>query len=149
MAASTAPSVKAALLTLLRADVSLSGVQIEYADPGAEIQQESVFYGRTIETEKPDSLGQRKQRESYDLEIYVYTAQDGNDPQTCEERGWALVARLETVVRANNGNNGALSAALTNAAGWVVMGSVEMTPFTHSGQRVCEALCRVHVEAVK
>lgn len=149
MAASTAPSVKAELLTLLRADSGLSGVQIEYADPGAEIQQESLFYGRTIQAEKPDTLGQRKQRESYDVELYIYVATDSNDPQTCEERCWALAAVLENVIRANNGPQGALSSALTSAAGWVVMGAVEMTPFTHSGQRVCEALCRVHVEAIK
>lgn len=149
MSASTAPSVKAELLTLLRADAGLAGVQIDYADPGASIGQEEIFYGRTVETEKPDSLGQRRQREAYDIEVYVYVAQDGDDPQACEERCWAIVAELENVVRANNSSSGALSAALTNAAGWVVMGAIEMTPFTVNGQRVCEALCRVHVEAIK
>lgn len=149
MAASTAPSIKAELLTLLRADSDLSGVQIDYADPGDAIGQEEVFCGRTIETEKPDALGQRKQRESYDLEIFIYVAMDGNDPQTCEERCWTLVAALENVVRANNGPSGALSAALSPGAGWVVMGAIEMTPFTHSGQRVAEARCLVHVEAIK
>lgn len=149
MSASTAPSVKASLLTLLRADAALAGVQMSYADPGAEIQQEALFYGRTIQSEKPATIGQRSQREQYDLEVYIFVAQDGNDPQACEERGWALVARLENVVRANNGPQGALSNALTPGAGWVVMGAVEMTPFMHSGQRVVEALCKVHVEAKK
>lgn len=149
MAASTAPSVKAALLTLLRVDAGLSGVQIEYSDPGAAIQQESIFFGRTMETEKPDSLGQRKQRESYDVEIYVYVAVDSDDPQTCEERCWALVAEIENVVRANNGRSGALSVALNPGAGWVVYGGTNMTPFAHDGQRVAEAQCKVHVEAIK
>lgn len=149
MASSTAPSVKAALLTLLRADSGLSGVQCNYADPGAEIAQESLFYGRTLQTEIPASMGQRAQREHYDIEIFIYVAVDSNDPQTCEERCWALVARLENVVRANNGSTGALSNALNPAAGWVVMGGIEMTPFQHAGQRVTEALCKVHVEARK
>lgn len=149
MAASTAPSVKAALLTLLEADSGLSGVGFTYADPGEAISQEALFYGRTIATEKPNSMGRRGQHEAYDVEIYVYVAQDGDDPQTCEQRAWAIVAEIENVVRANNGNTGALSAALTPGAGWVVYAGTEMTPFTYSGQRVCEALCKVHVEANK
>lgn len=148
MAASTAPAVKATLLTLLQADSGLSGVGITYADPGAEITQECVFYGRTIETEKPVEMGQRSQREAYDVEAYIYVAQDGNDPQACEERCWALVARLESVVRANNGPQGALTAV--TPGGWVVMAGTDMTPFiAQGGQRVAEALCRVHVEAKK
>ncbi|MGH3610009.1 MAG: hypothetical protein ACRDRD_18260 [Pseudonocardiaceae bacterium] len=149
MAASTAPSVKAALLTLLAADTGLAGVQVEYADPGEAIAQESMFYGRTIETERPDTLGQRAQRETYELELWVYVAQDGNDPQSCEERCWAVVARVESVVRANNGPQGSLSAALSPGSGWVVMGAIEMSPFTANGQRVAEALCKISVTAKK
>ena len=149
MAASTAPSVKSALITLLRAEPALAGVGIDYSDPGSSIQQEAIFYARTLQTEKPDSLGQRKQRESYDLEVYIYVQVPGDDPQLCEERCWTLVASLENVIRANNGSTGALSAALTPGNGWVVMGSIQMTPFTYNGARVAEALCRVHVEAIK
>lgn len=149
MAASTAPSVKAALLTLLQADAGLTGVQCSYADPGQEIVQEAIFYGRTITTEQPDSFGQRKQREKYDIEVIVGVTVDGNDPQTVEERCWALVGRLEAVVRANNGNNGALTLAVSPSAGWVAMGGIEMDPFAVGGSRVAVALCKVHVEAVK
>lgn len=151
MAASTAPAVKAALLALLQAESTLAGVQCEYADPGDAIQQESLFYGRTLTTEKPDSMGKRSQREAYDIEVYIYAAMDGNDPQTIEERCWTLVASLENVVRANNGNNGALTNAISNvsASGWVVFAGTEMTPFVSGGQRVAEALSKVHVEAIK
>lgn len=151
MAASTAPAVKSALLTLLAADSGLSGVQIEYADPGAEIAQESIFFGRTIETEKP-SPGMRgnnlKQRESYDLELWVYAAADGNDPQTVEERCWTLVGRVEAVVSANNTAQGTLGVTLV-PGGWVVMAGIEMTPFTVNGQRVAEAKLTIHAEAIK
>lgn len=150
MAASTAPTVKAALLTLLRADTGLAGVQIDYADPGSEIGQEEIMFGRTVQTEHAAVLPPtRKQDETYDLEIWVYVANDGNDPQTVEERCWAIVARLETVVRANAGPTGALAAAMVNAIGWVAMGAIEMTPLAVPGQRVAEALCKVHVFARK
>lgn len=149
MAASTAPNVKAELMTLLQADSGLAGVQVSYADPGQEAAQEAIFYGRTIQSEQPNSLGQRKQMERYDIEVYVGVTLDGNDAQSCEERCWALVARVETVVRANNGVSGGLSSAIQNAAGWVAMGGIEMEPFTVAGSRVAVAVCKVHVEAVK
>lgn len=149
MSASTAPSVKSELLTLLRADSGLAGVQIDYADPGANIGQEQIFCGRTLQSEAPDALGGRSQREKYDLEVYVYVAQDGDNPQACEERCWALVARVESVVRANNGPQGALSAALAPGNGFLYMQGIDVTPFTFNGQRVTEGLCRIHVEAKK
>lgn len=150
MAASTAPSIKAALLSLLRADSGLSGVQCSYADPGQEVAQEAIFFARTLQTEQPDSFGQRKQKEQYDIEVVVGVTMDGNDPEACEERCWALVARLETIVRANNGVSGSLSAAMTNAAGYVAMGGISMDPFTAvGGSRVAVALCKIHVVAVK
>lgn len=150
MAASTAPSVKASLLALLRADSGLTGVRMDYADPGAEVGQEQLYYGRTLQTEHPGAgMGQRKQTELYEIEVYIGVAQDGDDAQTVEERCWALVARLETVVRANNGPQGALSVALNPAAGWVVMGAIEMVPFADNGQRCAVAVCKVHVEARK
>lgn len=154
MSATTAPSVKSALLTLIRADSTLSGIQSSYADPGQSIAQESLFYGRTVSTENPDSMGKRAQREHYDVELYVYVALDGDDPQTAEERCWALVAALENVVRTNNGPQGALSVSLKDtaggaAAGWVVYAGTEMTPFVYGAQRVAEALCKIHVEAIK
>ena len=154
MSATTAPSVKAELLTLIQADATLSAIQSTYAYPGQSIAQEALFYGRTIGTENPDSMGQRKQRERYEVQVYIYVALDSDDPQTCETRCWDLVSALENLVRANNSNTGALSAALKdnlggNAAGWVVYGGTEMTPFAYSGQRVCEALCKINVTAIK
>lgn len=142
MAASSAPAVKAQLLTLLRADSALSGVQITYSHPGATIQQECVYFNRTVETERPAALGQRRQNEDYYMEVVVDVAQDGDDAQVCEERCWALVAEVENTIRNNNGPGGALA---TVVSGWVVFGAVEMTPFIERGQRLAEAVCRVQV----
>lgn len=149
MAASSAPGVKAALLTLLQADAGLTGVGITYAHPGV-VTQEDIFYNRTIATEQPDTIGQRKQREEYDIEVVVTVARDGNDAKAAEDRCWALVARVENVVRANNGANGALPAALgTGVAGAITMGGGDMTPYIEGGQRISEWLGRVHVWAIK
>lgn len=148
MAASTAPAVKVALLTLLRADAGLSNVQVEYAHPGTMSAPEVLFFGRTIGTEAPDSMGQRRQREIYDIEVVIGAKVDGDDAQTTEERCWALVAVLENVVRANNGPQGALLASI-DSSGWLAMAGTQMTPYVESGARYSEALCRVHVEAIK
>lgn len=154
MAATTAPSVKAALMSLLQDDSDMQGVQISYADPGPEIAQEALFFGKTLTTEGPVSMGNRRQQESYDIEIYIYVKVDGNDPQTAEERGWDLVSALEDLVRAENGNTGTLTAALQDrkfnpAAGWIVYAGTEMSPFRIGGARLVEALCKIHVEARK
>lgn len=147
MAASTAPSVKAALLRLLQSEPTLAGVGIDYSDPGAAILSEAIFYGRTIETERPVTTG-RRQAEEYDIEVYIYVSLAGDDPQTCEERCWTLVAALENVVRANSGTSGALPAAgVPGTQVW--MAGIQMTPFTYQGARVAESLCRVHVSARK
>lgn len=151
MSTSTAPAVKNALLGLMQADANLTGVRIDYADPGDEIGQEQIFFGRTLGSEQPaPGMGQRRQEENYEIEVYVYVAADGNDPQAVEDRAYAIVAELETLVRANNGPTGALAAVITGG-GWAAMSAAPetMTPFTFGGQRVCEALCRVKVKARK
>lgn len=149
MSASTAPAVKAALLTLLRADAGYSNVLVEYSHPGTTSNPEVVFFGRVIATEQPDSMGQRKQREHYDIEVVIGAKVDGDDAQTTEERCWTLVAVLENVVRANNGPQGALSLALSPGAGWVAMAATEMTSYIEAGARYSEALCKVGVTAIK
>lgn len=151
MGASTAPAVKAALFTLLQGDVNLAGVGIDWADPGEAIQQEAIFFGKTtsVDTVAP-GMGQRRQEENYEIEVWVYVAVDGGDPQTVEDRAYVLVGELESLVRANNGPGGALSNVITGG-GWANMSGAPktLTPFIYGAQRVCEALCTVHVKARK
>lgn len=137
MAASSAPAAKAALLTLLQADLG-SGVQVEYAHPGPAIQQESIFFNRTTENDTSVALGQRKRDEDYTLEVVVSVARDGNDAQGCEERCWALVGHIETVVRANPSLSGTV-------AKFALYDGADMTPYAEGGQRIAEAVCRVAV----
>lgn len=149
-APSSAPAVKAALLTLLQADSGLTGVQLTYNHPGLSIQQEAAYFQRTIQTEELYSAGQRHQHETYDVELVVDVSQDGDDAQVCEERCWAIVARVELVIRANNGSGGGLSTAFpAGVGGAVTMGGVTMTPYINTGARLAEAVCLVHVEAIK
>lgn len=150
MGASTAPAVKAALLTLLQADGALSGVQIVYSHPGATVQKEAIYFEGTHGQEEPATLGTRKQLETYDIEVAVGVVTDGDQAQAGEERCWALVARLESIVRAQGGlPAGPVSLAMPGG-GFAVMGGTEMTPYIlGNSQRLAHAVCRVHVEGYK
>lgn len=143
MAASSAPAIKAELLTLLQASSGLEDVQIEYSHPGSTIQAESIYFGKTIETEVPGALGNRRQNEDYTIEVIVDCTQGGDDAQTCEERCWAMVAVLENVIRDNNGPTGALSALL--GGGYVLYAGTDMTPYIETAGRLSEAVCQVRV----
>jgi len=144
VAATSAPAVKAALLTLMRATGSLSDVQLEYAHPGATIQQEYVFYHKTSEREKAAALGRKRRDEDYVIELIVGVARDGNDAQAAEERCWAIVSIIENLVRLNPGQAGDVMEGIVS--GWVVWGGAEMTPLIEAGQRLAEAVCRVEVK---
>jgi hypothetical protein len=147
MAASSAPAAKASLITILTAASGMAGVQIEYSHPGASIQQESVFFGRTFLDEVAGALGQQRRNESYALELVVSVAQDGDNAQVCEERCWALVAVVENALRPPTGATGAVSANLAGAVNlWAVLESVEMTPTIEGGQRIAEAVCMIRCQ---
>ena len=129
MSASSAPAAKASLLTILAADAGMNGVQLEYAHPGAAIQQEAVYFEQTRLTETAGALGQQRRDEEYELDLVVSVAYDGDDPQACEERAWALVAIVENVLRPPTGPGGSVSANLAGAVNlWAEFAGVEMTP---------------------
>lgn len=138
MAASSAPKVKKALLELLQANAELAGVQISYGHPGAQIQQEAIYFHRTIEQEVAAALGHRRRDEDYTVELVVDVVQDGQDVQAPEERCWALVAVVENIVREN--------AAMAEVSGWVVFAGAEMGPVYYESQILAEAVCKIHVK---
>lgn len=150
MAGSTAPAAKVALLGLLNAAAGLDGVQVSYTHPGVSVEQESIFFLRTILDEVARSLGQQKRRESYIIEVVVTVARDGDDAQAAEERMWALVTEVENVLRPPLGPGGAVSATLGGALNlWAEVEHVEQTPFIEAGQRVSEAIVNVRCRASK
>jgi hypothetical protein len=142
---SSAPAVKRALITLFKKELeSQPGVQIAYAHPLSNIQQEAIYFGRTMESEVAAALGQKRRDEDYELELVVDVVQDGDDAEAAEIRCFELVAILELAVRANPGRSGDAIGDVVN--GWVVWKSYEMTPHPEQGQRLAEAVCRIEVK---
>lgn len=141
---SSAPRVKKAILEHLTAEAGMKGVQVAYAHPGSAIQQEAVYFHRTIENEAPASLGQLRKTEEYSLDLIVDVVQDGDDAQAAEERCWELVAVVEQYVRANPGIPSATEPSGTVNC-WVLFAAAEMTPSIEEGQRLAEAVCRINV----
>lgn len=148
MAATSAPKVKKVLLELLEANIPnaniAGGVQIRYAHPGADIQQEAIYFNRTISREEAAALGRLRRDEDYEIEVVIDVAQDGDNAQLCEERCWTLVEELENLVRANPGKSGDAMAGAVD--GWVVYHSTEMTPHIEQAARLAEAVCTIAVK---
>lgn len=144
MAASSAPKVKKALLELLEKELAgQATVHVTYAHPGAAIQQEAVYFGRTTSHETAKALGARRRDEEYELELVLDVAQDGDNAQVAEERAWEILAIIENAIRANPGKAGDALAGTVD--GWVAYLSTEMTPHILEGQRLAEAVCRIEV----
>lgn len=150
MASSTAPAAKAALLTLMQGAGALTGVQIAYSHPGISIQQECIYFGRTVVDEVARALGQQKRRESYIVEVVVDVVLDGDDAQACEERMWSLVGGIEDLLRPPLGPGGSVSANLGGAVNlWAVIEHIEQTPYIEPGQRLSEAVVSVRCQSYK
>jgi hypothetical protein len=91
---------KASLLTHLKANGTLSTVQVTYADPGGAQRREAVFLG-DIETNNhiPESFstGRRRRVEDFTLEVLVEVSSKPN-AQACEARAVALADAVDTVL---------------------------------------------------
>ena len=74
MASTTIYEVKAALLTKLQADATLSAIPVTYGAPGQAARREFIFIGDvTAGGQDPESLssGRRRRIESYTLDVIV------------------------------------------------------------------------------
>ena len=101
MASTTMYAVKAALLTKLQADATLTNIQVTYADSGGAMRRESVFMGDINSSEQvPESLssGRRRRIEDYTLDVHVVVQSKAAGVQEAEERAVALAAAVEGVV---------------------------------------------------
>ena len=100
MAGTIMATFKAALLTQLQADSTLSQIQVTYAEPGQSQRREAVFLG-DIEnnTHVPESLssGRRRRIEEFSCEVFVQVSSKPT-PQTCEARAVELANAVETVL---------------------------------------------------
>ena len=104
MASTTIYSVKSTLLTKLKADSDLSGIQITYGDPGGAARREFIFIGDvTAGGQDPESLssGRRRRIESYTLDVIVSVQSKPQGLQENEERAIVLASAVEDVVADN------------------------------------------------
>ena len=104
MASTTIYSVKAALLTKLQADSTLSAIQVTYGDPGGAARREHVFIGDvTAGGQDPESLssGRRRRIESYTLDVIVSVQSKPQGVQENEQRAIVLASAVENVVADN------------------------------------------------
>ena len=100
MAGSIIATYKAALLTQLQANSTISAVQCTYADPGGSQRREAIFLG-DIETDDhtPESLsqGRRRRIEDFVCELFVEVSSKPT-AQTAEARAVELANAVETVL---------------------------------------------------
>ncbi len=100
MAGSIIANYKAALLTQLQANSTISAVQCTYADPGGSQRREAIFLG-DIETDDhvPESLsqGRRRRIEDFVCELFVEVSSKPT-AQTAEARAVELANAVETVL---------------------------------------------------
>ena len=95
-------SFKARLLTQLKANGTLSSIQVTYGDPGGAARNECVFLGDVFNNRhEPESLstGRRRRIEEFDLEVIVGVGSKArSSPQDNEARAVVLADAVETVI---------------------------------------------------
>ena len=82
MAGSTMYAVKAALLTKLQADSTLSSIQVTYGDPLDAMRRESIFMGDInsgIVSPESFSTGRRRNIEEYTIDVEIYVSRNQQD----------------------------------------------------------------------
>jgi len=90
---STAPLMKAALLTALTARAGLSGVTVSYGAP-TQGPREFIALSDISGTQEFAMLGKLRKDETYTLSVYCSVLREGNMQQTCTERCFELAAEI-------------------------------------------------------
>ena len=101
MAGSTMYAVKAQLLTLLKANSTLSSIQVSYGDPGEAMRRESVYLGDIIsnaQTPEAFASGRRRRIEDFTLDVEVFVQSKAVGQQECEQRALVLANAVEDVL---------------------------------------------------
>jgi hypothetical protein len=93
-------AIKANLKTALRANTTLSGVQVSYGDPGGDAQRETVWLGHTEDgSQEPLAMraGRRRREENYTLHVHVEVI-GRPTPEDNEARATDLCTAVEEVL---------------------------------------------------
>lgn len=101
-ATSTAPACKQAILTILGTVPDLATVDQRWAPPTEEtdVSDEMLWLGDTeIVDDNWAALGNGRRRETYRVAVTVWVRNWGDDPQTVEQRAWAIWADVANALR--------------------------------------------------
>lgn len=100
--AHTVPAAKARIITALQQSNDLSGVTVTWGGPTAEKDHaaDHVWLGKTRLRDEWGEIGAYSKHEEYSLELRVQVHRRGaNEEQTVEERCWAIVSWIDSVLR--------------------------------------------------
>jgi hypothetical protein len=98
---STVPTIKDALVTALKAQAGLAGIQVERAHPGPEkLDREAVWLGaaRGRHVIPVMKAGRKSRDEEYIVEVLLSVVKPGGTLEEAEERAFALLAEVEDVL---------------------------------------------------
>lgn len=93
MAMTTMTAVKSRLVTVLKADSNLSGIQITYGDAGEAQRKECIYLGDiTTNQHTPETItaGRMRQLEDFEVDCFVSVQSKAGGPEACETRAGAL-----------------------------------------------------------
>lgn len=111
-AASSQPTLKANLLAALKAWGGLAGVQVEYGWPKAPAKEFLMLADIRNDGETTATLGTNRPREEhYTLMTLVKVEKQTTQQVIATERGYAIAAELETLLRQNPTVDGAVRLA--------------------------------------
>ena len=101
MAASTVPTVKAALITLFT--TANPNVPVDWAAPAEDDRygEDNIWLGDVEQEEDFKVLGRQRIDEEFTLDFWVQTVRQGNDPQDAEEAAWTLREACVTAIRSD------------------------------------------------
>lgn len=100
MAASKAPAVKAALVTLFDAATAAT---VTWAAPTDEEDYvaEMVWLGDVDQEENFRLLGRQSIDEEFTIDVWIQAIKEGDNPQATEERAWAIREECVTALRSD------------------------------------------------
>ena len=102
MSASSAPTVKAWLLTQLQARPGLAGVQVVWDDPEVEEERELIRLGDITSQENWVALPAIRRAETYEIDVMVSVVNASlDDPQVTATRALALLDEVAQLLRAD------------------------------------------------
>lgn len=97
---STVPTVRAQLVTLLRARPGMADTTVTPTSPGDAQYNEAIFLGRArgAHDQPVSRAGRLKREEDYVLDVWIEVVRPGRDGSVAEDRAFALFGELEDVV---------------------------------------------------